>query len=197
MGFYNKIVFFSISFLASVNSIAQSRVQELTAVQYKQNVLISFIITSGNSCTGYQIQRSNDSFNFEIVYDYSAICGELTKPQSISFTDDRPLKNSVNYYRIFIPPADYSKITSVVFSDISEKGYLLYSNPITQNLVLLCNSANGKLKIYNQTGNLIKEFISNEDGLFNEDLSSWPKGLFYFIIETNVGKNVGGKFIKE
>lgn len=197
MRFYNKILLLSVSIIASVNSIAQSRIQELTATQFKQSILINFIITSGSSCSGYQIQRSKDSVNFEILYDYSAVCGELTKPQLISFTDDSPLKNTINYYRVFIPPSDYSNIKSVVFSDISEKGYLLYTNPVSQNLIILGNSKNGKLKIYNQTGNIVNESISNEDGLFNEDPSSWPKGLYYFAIETNIGMNVGGKFIIE
>lgn len=197
MLFYNRILLFIISFIASVACLAQSRVQQFTATQYKQSILLNFVITPGNSCTGYQIQQSGDSLNFNILYDFSGICGELTKPQSFSFTDETPLKNSVNYYRILIMPTDYSTITSVVFSDISEKGYLLYSNPITQNLKLLCNSANGKLKIYNQTGNMVKEFIADEKSLFNEDLSSWPQGLYYFTIETNIGNNVRGKFLKE
>ncbi|MBC7696447.1 MAG: T9SS type A sorting domain-containing protein [Burkholderiales bacterium] len=158
-------------------------------------MLISFIITPGSSCTGYQIQRSSDSVNFEILYDYNAICGDLTKPQNIFFTDEKPLKNSFNYYRIFIPPQDYSNITSVIFNDISENGYLLYNNPISETLLLLGNSK-GALQIYNQNGKLLNTFFSNEEGLFKEESISWPAGLFYFKIETNIGKNIGGKFIK-
>ena len=97
---------------------------------------------------------------------------------------------------MLIPPADYSKIVSVFFSDISENGYLLYSNPVSQNLKILSNSTGGKLKIYNQLGHLVKEFIANEAGLFNEDISAFAGGLFYFEIEITVGKNLRGKFIK-
>ena len=197
MAFCNKILLVAICFLACHSSFAQSRVQQLSAAQYKQNILISFIISRGNACSGYQIQRSSDSINFDVIYDYRGICGELTNPQNISYTDETPLKNAVNYYRVMIPPADYSIIVSVIFSDISEKGYLLYSNPVTQTLQILSSSSNGKLKIYNQRGSFVKEYFPNANGLYREDVSSFTAGLFYFVIENNVGKNSSGKFIKE
>lgn len=193
----NKIILFSFLILFAFNSNAQSRVQNLSAIQYKQIVQINFSITSGNNCTGYQIQRSTDSLNFDILYDYAGICGNQPEAQRISFTDEVPVKNAVNYYRILIPPADYSTITSIVFSDISEKGYLLYSNPVNQTLSILSNSDKGKLTLYNQTGCFMNEYTPDENGLYREDLSAFPNGLFYFIIQSNIGKNISGKFIKQ
>lgn len=193
----NKIFLLPFLILNTLNSYAQSRVQNLSATHYKQNILISFIITSGNDCTGYQIQRSIDSLNFDLLYDYSGICGNQPQAQSISFTDEVPVKNAINYYRVLIPPSDYSRITSVVYTDISEKGYLLYSNPVVQKLSLLSISEKTKLTIYNQTGCLVKEYSPDENGLYIEDLSTLPNGLFYFIIQSNIGKNISGKFIKQ
>ena len=187
----------SFLFLNMGNYFGQSRVQNLSAIQFKQSILINFIISSGNDCAGYQIQRSTDSVNFDILYDYSGICGNQPEAQPISFTDEVPVKNAINYYRVLIPPADYSRITSVIFSDISEKGYLLYSNPVIQNLVILSNSSKGKLTLYNQTGNFINEYTPNENGLYIEDLSSLQSGIYYFIIQSNVGKNINGKILKQ
>lgn len=178
-------------------SIAQSRIQDLTVIPYNQSVLVNFIITAGNACSGYQIQRSKDSLNFYVLYDYSGICGELSKAQSISFTDTEPLKNTKSYYRILIPQDDYSIIVSGIFYDVAETGYLLFSNPISRNLVLLSNSSQGKLTIYNQQGVKVKEYNPNDDGLYYEDISSFSNGLYYFIIESFVGLPVNGKFIKE
>ena len=197
MKFHKNILLFTVTFFTSINLISQSRIEELNAANYKQSIVVSWLISAGNSCTGYQIQRSGDSLNFEVLFDFSGICGELTKAQSISFIDEKPLINAINYYRVLIPPADYSKITSILFSDISEKGYLLFENPVNQNLALLSSSKNGKLKIYDQTGNLIKEFSSNEGGLFNENVSELSSGLFYFKIESDIGKDIDGKFIKQ
>ncbi|MES2763439.1 MAG: T9SS type A sorting domain-containing protein [Bacteroidota bacterium] len=182
--------------LISNGMFSQSRIQQLQATQYKQSVLINYVITQGNSCSGYQIQRSTDSVNFETIYDYSGVCGELTKSQEISFTDEHPYKNSVNYYRVLIPPADHSKITSVLYSPISEKGYVLYDNPVSDYLILR-SITKSKLKIYNQTGHLVREIISSEDASYKEDVSFLDNGLYYFLIVPATGQSVFGKFIKK
>jgi hypothetical protein len=181
--------------LISKDTCAQSRIQELHATQYKQQVIINYLISAGNACSGYQVQRSADTVNFKPIYDYSGICGELTKAQSITFTDEDPQKNTVNYYRILIPPSDHSKVVSVVYNDISEKGYLISENPISDHLKLI-SSATSKLKIYNQTGNVIREIFSNENGLYNEDVSSLEAGMYYFEIEPAIGQKIVGKFVK-
>jgi hypothetical protein len=197
MRFWNKIIFCISFVIVNGYSIAQSRIQDLTVIPYTQSILVNFIITAGNACSGYQIQRSKDSLNFHVLYDYSGICGELSKSQSISYNDAYPLKNTKSYYRILIPQDDYSTIVSTVFSDVSEKGYLLFSNPISQNLVLQSNSSQGILSIYNQQGIKINEYKPNDDGLYFEDATRLSNGLYYFLIESFVGQPVSGKFIKE
>lgn len=182
--------------LISNSLFSQSRAQELKVIQYKQSVVVNYIITAGSSCSGYQIQRSTDTTNFETIYDYSGICGELAKSQTITFTDENPKKNAINYYRVFIPPTDYSKITSVIYNDISEKGYILYENPIG-DLLKMVSLTKSKLKIFNQTGGLVKEILSNEDGSYSEDTSSLDSGLYYFSIEPATGQSIVGKFIKK
>jgi len=196
MNFVNKIIVFSFLIVISRYSLAQSRIQELAATQYKQSVILNFIITPGNACSGYKIEHSIDSLNFELLYDFSGICGELTKSQSISYSHETPLKNKRNYYRVLIPPADYSMISSLVFIDISEKGYILYNNPINQNLLLLSSYTNSKLKIYNQFGELVRKFSPNENGLYYEDITALQSGILYFEIEPKIGKTILGKFIK-
>lgn len=196
MNFVNKIIVFSFLIVISRYSLAQSRIQELAATQYKQSVILNFIITPGNACSGYKIEHSIDSLNFELLYDFSGICGELTKSQSISYSHETPLKNKRNYYRVLIPPADYSTISSLVFIDISEKGYILYNNPINQNLLLLSSYTNSKLKIYNQFGELVRKFSPNENGLYYEDITALQSGILYFEIEPKIGKTIFGKFIK-
>ena len=177
-------------------SYGQSRVQQLTSSQYKKTIFIDFVITAGNTCSGYQIQHSIDSINFNAIYDYFGICGEQSKAQSFSYTDENPIKNNVNYYRVFIPPNDFSEINRVNYYDLSEKGYLIFNNPMNQYLNILTTNYNGIMKIYNQTGGLMKSISANENGLFYEDLSSFESGLYLFFIESDLGKNITGKFLK-
>jgi hypothetical protein len=192
----NRIsLLFFISFI-STGIGAQSRIQEPGATQYKHSIIINFLISKGSSCTGYQIQRSQDTSHFEAIYDYSGVCGELSKDQAITFADEHPQKNTVNYYRVLIPPSDHSMIISVAYSDISEQGYIIHENPVGDQLQLT-SLTKGTLKIYNQTGRLVIEIISNEDGPFTKNVSSLDSGLYYFVIEPAVGRSLAGKFVKK
>lgn len=184
-------------FLGTTYSYAQSRIQELIATSFNHNIVINYIISAGNSCAGYQIYRSTDSVNFEIIHDYSGICGETTKRQSVTFKDEQPEKNKKNYYKILIQPSDYSNVVSVFFSDLSENGYLLMQNPVNNKLVVLGNSNVKTLKIYNQTGTFIRSLFPNQEGLFDENISTLDCGMYYFVIENNTTKFLHGKFIKQ
>jgi hypothetical protein len=191
-------IFFIISFcLSFLKSNSQTRIQELSAVQYNQNVIISYLISAGNSCAGYQILKSNDSLNFDVIFDYAGICGESTKSQNITYSDESPQKNKKNYYKVLIQPSDYSNVISVFYTDLAEKGYLLMQNPITQNLSLVSDLNSGDLKIYNQMGTLTLSVSPNEQGLYHKDISWLENGIYYFILENAKGKLLHGKFIKE
>lgn len=189
-------LFLSITFI-SINLGAQSRIQNLSGAQHKGNVQLNFVITEGESCAGYQIQRSENPFNFDLLYDFSGICGDLIKPQSFSYTDESPLKNTTTYYRVFIPPLDYSDIISLTYFDFPESGYILFSNPVTSSLKILVNSSSSTIEIYDGQGNKLFNFIANSEGYVDEPISSIPNGLYYFLIKTKNEKILKGRFLKE
>lgn len=197
MNLYLKIVFYIIIYNGALNGYAQSRIQALTATQYNQNIVISYLISAGNTCSGYQILKSNDSLNFNVIYDYAGICGESSKAQNITFSDEHPEENKKNYYKVLILPSDYSAAISVFFIDLSEKGYLLMQNPITDRLSILSDINSKTLKIYNQKGDLIQSLTPNEKGLYQKEISSLGSGVYYFVIESSKGNPLHGKFIKE
>jgi hypothetical protein len=177
--------------------LAQSRIQELSATPFNQNIVINYLISAGNSCAGYQIYRSTDSVNFDLIHDYAGICGETTKSQSITFKDEQPEKNKNNYYKVLVQPLDYSNVVSVFFSDLSEKGYLLVQNPVYDKLVVLTSLNSKTLKIYSQNGVFIKSLSPNQESQFEENISNLDNGLYYFIIENNTSNILRGKFIKQ
>ncbi len=197
MNLYFKIVFLIILYIGTLNTYSQSRVQELTATQYNKNIIINYLISAGNTCSGYQILKSNDSLNFSVIYDYSGICGESSKAQNIIFNDEYPEKNKKNYYKVLIQPSDYSHVISLFYTDFAEKGYLLIQNPITNNLSILSELNNSVLNIYNQAGNLTLTLTPNQQGLYYEDITWLANGIYYFTIENAKGKPLHGKFVKE
>lgn len=174
--------------------LAQSRIQNLNAVQYKNNIQINCVIGTGNPCAGYRIERSYDSYYFETIYEFGGICGDLEKEQRISYTDQNPIKNATNYYRVIIPPSDYSSIVASSYIEFPESGYLLLQNPVTDTFILYTNQQGpSTITLYNQQGHKVLEFKETLEGMFKEDVSDLPVGLYYFSVEN---KKIRGKFLK-
>lgn len=191
-----KVTLFLIFFICIKNHAkSQSRVKNLTLIQFKEFVYIDFTISKGNSCTGYKIQQSSDSTNFNTIYEFIGVCGELTKDQNISYTHNNPSKNIKNYYRIFIPPADYSEIKSIDVTSIPIEGYILYANPFT-NLLKIKTVKNSTILIFNSIGEKLIEYSSDNNGLITQDISSIQNGLYFFLIKDENNKYLNGKFIK-
>lgn len=191
-----KLIFVSLFIALHCGAVfAQSRINQFTAIQYKEQVQIGFIITPGQSCTGYQIQRSDNLTDFETLYDFSGICGDAVKPQNISYTDSSPLKTTL-YYRAFIPPGDYSEIITVNYLDFADAGYILFSNPVSDIFNVRVNSHECVIELFNTAGEKVTEFTSDPNGLFTKNLSDIPGGLYHFLIKTAEGRYLRGRFIK-
>ena len=193
----NRIAVSLVAIAYCTGLYGQSRIKNFTAVQYKENVQVSFIIVPGQSCTGYQVQRSDNATDFETLYDFSGICGDAVKAQAISFTDSDPLKIDVSYYRAFIPPADYSEILSVSYLGFPSSGYILFPNPVAGMLNVLVNSRSATLELYHSNGEKLTEATSNANGLLTKDMSGFQSGLYYFLIKTEENRLIKGRFIKE
>lgn len=187
--------FFLIAWLAFIAQ-EESRIQNLNAVQVKDVINLNFILSPGNSCSGYLIQRADEKMNFETIFEHAGTCGDQIKSQFLSYTDERPLNNIKNYYRIFIPPSDYSKIISAEFYDFSAISYILYSNPVEGSLKILVDAPNSDLELFNQDGRKLYDIKTSIDGSFSEDVSSLSKGLYYFTIKTKNGRTLKGNFLK-
>lgn len=179
-------------------SYAQSRIQNLTATRYKETIQLSFNISAGTSCSGYQIYHSTDSINFNLLHDYVGVCGEITKPQTILFEHTNPIKNSKNYYKILIAPNDFSAIASALFIDFSNNDFVVSPNPIssTFDLHINNNSTQNTLKIYNEKGELVFEKIDISDSLYKGDLSFLTKGIYVFKISSSYAKTYQIKVLK-
>jgi len=191
-----KIAVFLIFFICIKNyAKSQSRVKNLTLLQFKEYIYIDFAITKGNTCSGFKILQSNDSINFITIHEFIGVCGELTKEQNISYIHNNPSKNIKNYYRVFIPPSDYSVIKSINVTSIPVEGYLIYANPFT-NLLKIKTSKNSTILIFNSKGEKLSEYSSDTNGLITEDISALENGLYFFLIKDENDKFLKGEFIK-
>lgn len=192
---YKIIVFLILIICIKNHAKSQSRVKNLTLLQFKEYIYIDFTITKGNTCSGFKILQSNDSINFNTIHEFIGVCGELTKEQNISYTHDNPSKNIKNYYRVFIPPSDYSEIKSIDVTSIPIEGYLIYANPFS-NLLKIKTTKNSTILLFNSKGEKLIEYSSDTNGLITEDISSLENGLYFFLIKDENDKFLKGEFIK-
>ena len=63
-------------------------------------VYLAWQLKAGGTCFGIQVHRSADGLNFEEIGGIEGVCGDLTNPESHSFTDDDPPVNQRVYYRL-------------------------------------------------------------------------------------------------
>ncbi len=173
--------------------MSQSRIQNFKLTQFKNNTIINFEIIPGANCTGYTIQHSTDSISYSNKFEYLGICGNTSKNQTISFTDLNPKLNEKNFYRILIPPGDYSIPASIFIKEI--KPFIVYNNPVSDNLILYTGK-NSTVFIYNSAGKLIETIISDDQGFVNQNIKNYNNGNYNFLILLENGTKQKGTFIK-
>lgn len=94
---------FSLFFLLLVTceARAQFTIESFTAVQSVRNqVLLNWVVSPGNTCADLVLQMSIDSVNFTTVYEYPGICGNTTFSQSYQYEHSAAECNEVRYYRL-------------------------------------------------------------------------------------------------
>ena len=192
MNVYFQIVVAGLMLLG-LKAKAQTRVDNFNLYQYKEQVLLSFEITAGASCSGYEIQHSSDSVYFVSAYNYIGVCGSTNKNQPYSYTHTTAVVNATNYYRVLIPPSDYSSIKSIEIK--SKVGFVVTNNPVKKYLNIFINTGNF-LEVYNGQGHKVADFKASEDGLVDADVSDLSQGIYYFIVYDNQGQIFKNKFLK-
>lgn len=126
-----------------------------TGIQYKDSVLLNFIVGKGFSCNGINIERSADSLNFSVIGGIQGICGSADYETPFQFTDKSPLINADNYYRLDLGLYGFSQALKVAFVKFNVAGYLFYPDPCRFNCSLFFeNPTNAEVKffIYHYSG---------------------------------------------
>lgn len=192
---YISCLSFLFSICLKVN--AQTTIRNFYVWQSQKSVEIGFIVESAQYCTGYQIQRSADAGSeFNVIYDYPSICGDNPEVKSVVYYDKDPVKNSISYYRIHVPPSTFSEVQSIIFHESPDTGYILYSNPVNETFKLKVNASHATVELFNTLGRKVVVFTTNSEGMINENIQTLPNGVYYFLIRTMDNYFLKGKFVK-
>lgn len=187
-----KQLIFSVFVLSGLTSWSQSILADFDIDLSDGRVLLAWTIKSGSTCNGMQIYRSKDSINFVLIEDIQGVCGDLSSPVSYTYTDQTPILNTINYYKINFGGQEESPILGVEVINVLSNSYLLKPNPVTGAADLYFKNDNQNevvLKVFDDFGDVIylEKTSSNK---FVLDSTNFSSGMYYFSLENQKTRNV-------
>lgn len=159
------------------------QVSKFTVESINGKAYLNWTIDAGGTCNGIRILRSTDSLIFQEVGLLEGVCGSLSFPTNYTYTDESPLVNKMNYYKLDLGGNGFSQIVGIEVIIIGEEDYVLFSNPLSDYSVLhFKNETNQvvELSVYDGNGSLclIKK---TDESKFILELSEFPaKGIYRF-----------------
>ena len=122
------------------------------------SVELKWTIKKGNTCDGISILRSKDSLRFNEIGTIPIICGSPDFAESFQFSDNNPIQNQTNYYRLQLGQNGLSDIIAVDFFKLGDANELLFPNPTSGNAILILNNLNKQeitIRVYDTKGNIL------------------------------------------
>jgi hypothetical protein len=186
--------------LKGVFAIAQPHpiLDNFTAYLDNDKIILKWTIISGSTCNGIRIYRAGDSISFNEIGSIAGICGNSSTPTPYEFSDEAPISNQVNYYRLELGTQGYSTFISIEFIKLASGNYLIRPNPVVDvATVYFQNDSHLPMKftLTNASGNTLmtqENIIENYFVFSREELLS---GLYIFTIEYKGDVKVKGKII--
>lgn len=167
--------------------------------QVGDSVIARWTVKAGFSCNDVTLERSRDSLYFTPVYTYPGICGASSENEDYSYPDHDPVKNSRSYYRLNLGNYGYSSVVALNYLDYSGKGYSVFPMPFTSIATLYFDNPKGELfafSIIDLKGKIIHR-DDIETGRIEIDGSSWPAGVYIFLLTNGKAKSYKGKLVKK
>ncbi len=181
------LVFFTAHFSGNLLAQGNPILGNFALTESNGSVYISWTILAGNTCDGTRIYRSTDGVNFFQIGEIVGICGSATGAVGYDFTDDSPVKNSINYYRLELGLSGYSNTLSIEIIDIGKNGYLVRPNPIVNDGRIYFENPKSQshtLELFNSDGRKVFE-TNSKDRFFQLSNSIVPRGYYVFNISGN------------
>ena len=170
---------------------SQTILDELSIDYSQGNVLLAWTIKSGSVCNGIQIYRSTDSLNFVIIENIDGVCGDLASSVAYTYTDNEPINNKINYYKLNLGNQE-SEVIGIEVISIPSNSYLLRPNPVSGTSDLYFDNSNSSvvyLKIYDDFGSVIFKDQTNSNH-FTLDSAEVASGIYYFTLENKQNNNL-------
>ncbi len=157
-----------------------------TSAEFNGKVLLNWQIVEGQTCNGIQIYRSVNNSDFVQIGEIPGVCGSSLEAINYNFTDDNPVKNEENLYRLDLGGYGNSETIKRQVSDVLTEGFQIKPHPIVSTSRLFFSNLKNKdytITIYNITGQVIEQAQTSEN-FFELQADSYQSGVYFFTINT-------------
>lgn len=179
-------------------SHAQTEIDyRFTASVEKRTVFMSILIKAGSICQGISIERSTDSLQFTEIGSIAGTCGSTTSDVPYTFTDNSPVANTVNYYRLRFGENGFSTVLSALYVEL-QNNYKLYPNPAaTMTTLQFSNDMHDKfsLTLRDISGHLLYHEEEINDKQINLEVRNFLPGIYFFQLRAANGQTLSGKLV--
>lgn len=130
-----KSFLIALFFMTMSTSYAQdaSLLDNFSAFEYNGSIYLNWTVSAGTTCNGIDVYRSGDNASFNHIGRIPGVCGSNSSPVSYSFTDENPIPNNTNYYRLELGNFGYSTTISHVFISIQNNEFQIRPHPVTSS----------------------------------------------------------------
>jgi hypothetical protein len=166
-----------------------------TGIPGSTEVQLRWVISAGQTCNGTFIERSTDTIHWNTIGDIPGICGSSSAPVPYNFTDESPVKNTINFYRLELGGQGYSPLISVPFYDFTEQGFVVIPNPADDFTTVYFSTSETEaytIKLFSLSGILMQQYTGTGSSRKLE-ISHLAAGTYIFVILREGKKNVSGK----
>ena len=166
---------------------------KFSGIQRDKNVHLSWETASETNNHGFEIEHSIEGVEWQNI-GFKIGEGSTSLFSQYDFIHEAP-KTESNYYRLkqldFDGKFEYSGIINVDFENNQE--VVISPNPTT-GIIRLNNFSEGKIKIYDTVGRLLKDLNISDQEI---NISDLPNGIYpYVIIKVNSQQKSFGKIIR-
>lgn len=184
----------------AIVAIAQEHpyIASYTLTEFDGSIRIAWVIQSGSTCNGQDVERSTDGVTFTKVHRIEGICGDPSVAVPFNWFDQAPPEFSTIYYRIKLGLDGYTSIKSVVFDQLTTSEQRFFPSPMggEATLVLHIGSvATFDLRIWNSGGDLVYERLAVNGPSVRISMPDEAAGVYLYQAESD-GRLFFGRFVK-
>lgn len=192
------LLFVALVMIGTLGAQPTSPLENFTTSSANGNVYLSWVMTSGNTCNGIKILRSVDRIHFSQIGEIEGICGSIITRETYSFTDEMPVKNAINYYRLELGGNGNSAIVSIEITVTEVGEYQVRPHPITTDATIYFTN-DSKVRVHfilsNAEGKEVM-YATTDESFIRFSSAFLPSGPYYFqIFESDTKLTTSGKIV--